>query len=578
MDEMLNVFIKIDAIKSISGSGTGTEPWVFEGIASTQDMDLYDEVVYPESFTNSIEFFKSNGKIFFEHEYAKKPDTWLEKFGFTKDEILSLKTPIGKPLDARITPEGLYIKAALNKEHPMAKKMWNEFLTNPDEAFRDQIGLSIGAKYLGTPRREYDVKKGKYVTYLPDLLLYEVSMTPEPVNPYTKTWASVLKSIIETENKREESEQYHKIVPEAVLFDNANGRLIVKSVVEGGDGITHVFESYIDVKEDIRNVMAEDEKVTLKAFPPNEEEPETKAPAGEEDVAAEPVAEEAPVEESPFGGEAPVGEAPMGEAPVGGAVEGEPGMEGGGEIPAAEDAGGILDSLVAGDEGGEPGAVDDMMGGGDASMDMVLDKQDTMLDLLGQILDALHGSAMEQEAPVEEQVTQQAPSAELMKSLNPDTIKGVIREALAGEATVSLSDESTKQFGEVLKGVLEGFEDRIVEKLVLKLQTETTVIKSVGREEAKVSIRHPGVSVSGDGADEGINPDTLKSISPDTGEERNLDSNLLKKFLDDYRGIKGYDSAAIQKRARVVEGAMKSMTLSENEFRYFVRKAEKGQL
>lgn len=571
MEDMLNVFIKIDAIKSISGSGTDAEPWIFEGIASTRDMDLYDEVVYPESFTNSIEFFKSNGKIFFEHEYAKKPDTWLEKFGFTKDEILSLKTPIGKPLDARITDDGLYIKAALNKEHPMAKKMWTEFLTNPDEAFRDQIGLSIGAKYLGTPRREYDVKKGKYVTFLPDLLLYEVSMTPEPVNPYTKTWASVLKSIIETEEKREESEQYHKIEPETVLFDKANNRLIIKSVVEGGDGVTHVFESYIDVKEDIRDVMAEDEKVTLKAFPPKEEEQETEAPAGEEDVSVD-VDVEATPEEGAV--EAP----PMEEAPAEEAVVEEPGMEGGGEIPAAEDAGGILDSLVAGDEGGEPGAVDELMGDGDASMDMVLDKQDTMLDLLGQILDALHGSTMEQEAPVEQQVTQQAPSAELMKSLNPDTIKGVIQEALAGEATVSLSDESTKQFGEVLKGVLEGFEDRIVEKLVLKLQNETTVIKSVPREEAKVSIKHPGVSVSGEGTDEGVNPDTLKSVSPDTGEERNLDSAALKKFLDDYRGIKGYDSAAIQKRARVVEGAMKSLSLTENEFRYFVRKAEKGQL
>lgn len=570
MEDMLNVFVKIDVIKSISGSGTDDDPWVFEGIASTQDMDLYDEVVYPESFTNSIEFFKSNGKIFFEHEYAKKPDTWLERFGFTKDEILSLKTPIGRPLDAKITSDGLYIKAALNKEHPMARKMWTEFLTNPDEAFRDQIGLSIGAKYLGTPRREYDVKKGKYVTYLPDLLLYEVSMTPEPVNPYTKTWASVLKSIMEAEENREESEQYHKIDPESVLYDRANNRLIVKSVVEGGDGVTHVFESYIDVKEDIRDVMAEDEKVTLKAVPPMEDDQETETPAGEEGVAAE--AEAAPAE-------GVVEEAPvMEEAPTEEAVVEEPGMEGGGEIPAAEDAGGILDSLVAGDEGGEPGAVEEMMGGGDASMDMVLDKQDTMLDLLGQILDALHGSAMEQEAPVEEQVTQQAPSAELMKSLNPDTIKGVIQEALSGDATVSLSEESTQQFGEVLKGVLEGFEDRIVEKLVLKLQTETTVIKSVDKGEAPVVIRHPGASVSGEGGDEEVHPDTLKSVSPETGEERNLDSVALKGFLGEYRDIKGYNSAAIQKRARVVERAMKALSLSENEFRYFVRKAEKGQL
>lgn len=571
MNDFLNAFIRIDAIKSISSGGE--ESWIFEGIASTEDMDLYDEVIYPESFLNSIDFFKANGKIFFDHEYAKKPDSWLEKWGFSKEEILSLKTPIGKPLEASLTPDGLYIKAILNKEHPMAKKMWTEFLMNPDVAFRDQIGLSIGAKYMGTPRREYDVKKGKYVTYLPDLLLYEVSMTPEPVNPHTKTWATVVKGMVDeasvVDDKKET--QHHTIKPESVLFDQENNRLVIKSIVEGGDGTKHVFESYIDIREDIRNVMAEDEKVTLKAFPGQEEEEveETETPAkeGESKPAVKP---------EDFGGEVEGGEVeanPLAAPEMGGDVGGDvPGDVPGAEAPMGAPgeeagAGSILDTLVGGEEGGELGA-DGLAG--DASMDMVLDKQDTMLDLLGQILDALHGSAMEQEAPVEPQVTQQPPSAELLKSIISDTLSG-------GGATVNLSEESTKEFGEALKGVLEGFEDRIVEKLVVKLTNETTVIKSASKSgEESIVIKHPGVSVSGENNDS-LSPITLKAVS-DEEDERSIDSTVLKSFIDSYTAVRGYNSAVIQSRANILKEATKTLNINDDEFRYFVRRAEKGQL
>lgn len=577
MNDFLNAFIKIDAIKSTSVGGE--ESWIFEGIASTDDMDLYDEVIYPESFLNSIDFFKANGKIFFDHEYAKKPDSWLEKWGFSKEDILSLKTPIGKPLEAKLTANGLYIKGILNKEHPMAKKMWTEFLTNPDVAFRDQIGLSIGAKYMGTPRREYDVKKGKYVTYLPDLLLYEVSMTPEPVNPNTRTWATVVKSMLDEASMVDKKKdiQHHTIKPESVLFDQENNRLVIKSIVEGGDGTKHVFESYIDIREDIRNVMAEDTKVTLKAFPGQEEDDKAEkkeAPAqeGESKPATKPedfggevasgeVEETAdPLEgmEPELGGDMEAGaEMPMGDAPMGDPMA-APGEEAG--------AGSILDTLVGGEEGGELGAD----GMGDASMDMVLDKQDTMLDLLGQILDALHGSAMEQETPMEPQVTQQPPSAELLKSIISDTLSG-------GGATVNLSEESTKEFGEALKGVLEGFEDRIVEKLVLKLTNETTVIKSASKgDDEKVVIKHPGVSVSGESNDS-ISPITLKAVS-DEEDERVIDPTVLKSFIDGYTAVRGYNSAVIQKRANILKEATKTLNINDDEFRYFVRRAEKGQL
>lgn len=575
MNKEFQFFVPIDVTKSVASSD---ESWVFEGIASTADVDLFGEVVYPESFAQTIEFFKSNGKIYFDHDYAKKDgDNWLEKYGFSKDEILSLKTPIGKPIDARITPEGLYIKAILNKKHPMARKMWDEFLNNDDKEFHNQIGLSIGAKYLGSPRREYDVKKGKYITYLPELLLYEVSMTPEPVNPYTSSWASVLKSMMsDAEGEAQAEVQYHTISPDSVLFDQENGRLVIKSTVESGDGTTHVFESYINVKEDIRQAMAQDIKVVLKAAPPGleekEEEKETSA------APTPPVAEEAPAgapEGAPEG--APAGEAP----PFGGeGAEGEEGgmmAEMGAGAAAEEGAGGILDSLVASEEGEEVSAMGDE--GDDASIQMLLDKVDTLIDLVMSLADTSQSEEMIEEAPLQNQVDTQPP-------VTTSTLKSMISEALSeidttkslDDITVNLSSESTAQFGEALKSVFAEMKDSIVTEIVERLTTETTVVqKSVTYSNESPRIVHPGATVTGDETEDAAAVNVLKAVTDD-GQESPLDRTVLKSFVNSYREIIGHSGAQAQKRARVVEEAQKTLKLSEPEFRHFVKMADKGKL
>lgn len=564
-------YIEINTVKSTSGGES--DPWVFEGIASTADVDLYNEVVYPESFSKSIEFFKTNGKIFFDHEYAKKNDDWLSKHGFTKEEILALKGPIGKPIDAKITDEGLYIKGVLNKEHPMARIMWEKYLNNKEDTFREDIGLSIGAKYLGTPKKEFDVRKGRYITYLPELLLYEVSMTPEPVNPYTKTWASVLKSLVSDDDK---SHEVHVIEPADVLYDADSGRLIVKSVIEGGDGIVHVFEQYVDIKEDIRNMKAEDEKVTLKAALPGQEEESQEEPAAVEGAAEK---EGAPVEDAG----APDMADDAAPAPEMGDEMGAPDMAepedpmGGGDMDGAApggDASSVLDSLVTGDDvGGEMGA-DPMVGDADASMDMLLDKQDTILDLLGQVLDALHGTAMERSNPAEQQITQEQPSAELLKSIFSDNIKPVVKDAMSEvNSSVEISEDSLN----ALKSVFDGFEDRLAVKIVNTLRAETTVVKksveSAPREEAPVN---PGVRVSGVSVE--ADTVTLKSVLPVAESDVEVDLDAVRAFTNEYLAISGHTTSSIQKRANVLSRAIKSLNISELEFRALVRKAEKEQL
>ncbi len=543
-------------IPNVIKSATDDDAWVFEGIASTADVDLFGEVVYPESFAQTIEFFKSNGKIYFDHDYAKKEESWLDKYGFSKDEILSLKTPIGKPVDARITDEGLYIKGVLNKSHPMAKKMWEEFLTNGDINFQDQIGLSIGAKYLGSPRREYDVKKGKYITYLPELLLYEVSMTPEPVNPYTKTWASVLKSMMaDAENEEAKEVHYHTIAPDSVLFDQENGRLVIKSTVESGDGTTHVFESYINVKEDIRKAMAQDEKVVLKAAaPPVPEEEEQEVAAPEEEVMGEAPAEEAMLEEAPAEEMAEVGAAEAGE----------------------EGAGGILDALVASEEGEEVSAMGDE---GDASIQMLLDKVDTLIDLVMGLADSSQSEEMAEEAPVEDQVDTQPPvTTSALKSIVVEALSEMDTTKSLDELTVSLSDESAEQFGEVLKSAFAEMKDGIVAELVEKLTEETTLVrKSVTSPKESPRIVHPGASITGEESEDAASQTVIKAVLED-GEELQVNKTVLKSFVDQYRSIIGHTGAQAQKRARVIEEAQKALNVPESQFRHFVKMADKGKL
>lgn len=548
MNKDFHFYIPIDITKSFSSNED--EPWVFEGIASTADVDLFGEVVYPESFSQSIDFFRSNGNIYFDHDYAKKNnDDWLGKYGFSKEEILSLKTPIGKPLDAKILPEGLYIKGVLNKAHPMARKMWEEFLANKDTTFADQIGLSIGAKYLGSPRREYDVKKGKYITYLPELLLYEVSMTPEPVNPFTKTWASVIKSMMANEDDKKEV-QYHTIKPDSVLFDKKNDRLIIKSTVHGGDGATHVFESYINTKEEIRNAMAENIKVILKAAAPPIEE--------EEALGA---SEEAPIEE----GVPPVGEEGV---PVGEDQMMDEGMMGSGAEDAAEEgAGGILDTLVASD-GGE-GEVGPMGSDEDASIQMLLDKVDTVLDLLMQLTDSTQEPDAFEELPAELQVTTEPPATEIIKSAISESLNSV---------TVSLSEDSATNFSAAIKSIFQGMEERIAESIVNRLASETTLVtKSVTSPDEYIKIIHPGASVTGFDSGESAAVDVIKAVSEE-GEQRQYSKTVLKSFTDRYRSIIGHTGAHAQQRARIVEEAQTTLNLSEPEFKHFVKMADKGKL
>ena len=158
--------------------------WVVVGLASSPDIDLVDDAILDveETFGDSIEEFLKNGRIFYEHGY---------KLAGKTDPSHMYDVPIGIPLAVQIGKNFLYVWTLLDKNHPLAQKVYKA-ISNKDERFKKTMGMSIGAIPVGKSRREY--VNGKLVNVPPKMRLYEVSFTGQPIN--TATWTEVVKNAI----------------------------------------------------------------------------------------------------------------------------------------------------------------------------------------------------------------------------------------------------------------------------------------------------------------------------------------------------------------------------------------------
>lgn len=566
-------FVPVDVVKSADLGKEGD--WVFEGLASTSNIDLFGDVVYPESFQNSIEFFKKNGKIFYNHNYARSMPS----------EMMEAQTPIGVPIDAYLKEDGLYIKAVLNKEHPIAKKIWRENLSNPDTRF-SSIGLSIGAKALGKVERKYSDVHKKYVSVLPDLLLYEVSMTATPVNPDTKTWISnnslnnVIKSLMDDDSQNT-SEEFVEVEPDEVVYDKKNNIIVVKSTVQGEDGIAYILQHKIDVTEDIKKAMPEDtdKKPQEGAFPPKGDEKKTAPDLAGAETAPEGGADQG----APAEGGAPEG-MPGDDAGMPGAEGGAPGAEGGesgaeGGMPGAEGgmpgeggdagAGSPLDSLFGGGaeggepgemgaEGGEPGAEAPQE---DSSMSLIMDKLDTLVEVMTTVAQDFAASKQSENPGIDS--SDQPPSL-----MNDDILKSM------DDVKVELSKINSDNLATIIKSVLADELKNIVKEVVdsVNLQIKPDVVKSVDVEPKTIVIRQPGVELA-----TVLNEDGTKTVIKST-DGQDLDIDILKSFISDYVSIKGSGGDKSAKRASIITNATKTLGIQPYEFSFQVRRFEKGEL
>ena len=161
--------------KTIKAASTVTDQGEFSAIAAAYSVDRGNEQIMPGAFKATIAHWQESGKNI--------PLHW--------DHESSAESIIGyvDPSSMRERPEGLYVKGKLDLENSdMAREAWRLMKDN-------SIGLSFG--YL--VEQSADGKNG--VTELKALDLFEVSLTPAPMNPDTRVVS--MKHVVDTETGAE---------------------------------------------------------------------------------------------------------------------------------------------------------------------------------------------------------------------------------------------------------------------------------------------------------------------------------------------------------------------------------------
>ena len=142
------------------GPDQETKRWI-EGIASTDDIDLQDEVVQQ----TGIDF-----TYFLKHGY------------YNNDHKPGFENKVGQPVDAKVTSKGLWTKGFLFKNHKVADAIWE--LANSLESSQSsrKLGFSIQGKVLR--------RNGKKIL---KCWIQDIAITAAPIN--TNTWFDVVKSL-----------------------------------------------------------------------------------------------------------------------------------------------------------------------------------------------------------------------------------------------------------------------------------------------------------------------------------------------------------------------------------------------
>src|ERR1700722_16576284 len=137
------------------------QSWKIGGIASSNEVDLQEEIVEPEGLIT--DYFIKFG--FYNYNHEKGPDA-----------------KIGIPLIAKTTSKGLYTSGYLLKEMPLAIETHRLMKTLAKGNHPRNIGFSIEGKVI--------LQEGKRII---KSWIRDIAITPCPVNTFT--YAELLKSL-----------------------------------------------------------------------------------------------------------------------------------------------------------------------------------------------------------------------------------------------------------------------------------------------------------------------------------------------------------------------------------------------
>ena len=156
--DTFHFFVPVEKIEKAEGKDGKR---YIQGVASTSDRDLQGEVVLQNGIDYS--YFLKNGYINDDHKDGPEHK-------------------VGEPLECRLTPAGLWLKAILYKGKARSDYWWEHINTLASNDSKRKVGFSIQGKIL---RRE-----GKTIA---KCWLQDVAITASPVN--TNTWAEIVKSL-----------------------------------------------------------------------------------------------------------------------------------------------------------------------------------------------------------------------------------------------------------------------------------------------------------------------------------------------------------------------------------------------
>jgi len=160
-----NFFMPVELEKA--GEGTSRyKNMIIGGVASTNDIDLDEEILEPGGFDLSL--LKVKGTINWEHQ--------------AKNSALNI---IGEPTEAEVKGNKLFLKAKLYEKMSKARDAYDTMQAMKDSGATRQFGFSIEGKPL-----QKDPSNPKRIT---KALITNVALCMMPKN--SNTWASIMKGV-----------------------------------------------------------------------------------------------------------------------------------------------------------------------------------------------------------------------------------------------------------------------------------------------------------------------------------------------------------------------------------------------
>lgn len=146
------------------------------GVASTEDLDLDQEVVSASGLKKSLDYFMKHGRLDYDHRSKDEP-----------------KYIIGEPVEARFDEMNrMHIKGQLYKGMEIADQCWSLL-----KAGTSRLGWSVGGKIIKKSLC-FDKSLGRMVPKVTEALVNHIALTPHPKNTSTFATANAYGSFMKS--------------------------------------------------------------------------------------------------------------------------------------------------------------------------------------------------------------------------------------------------------------------------------------------------------------------------------------------------------------------------------------------